>query len=136
MKPVRRLARSLLQTVIAVFVVTICDPTTSHAQDLDVRSLHWAYASYFGTGWYAVGDNRNSFVMRMTPRWEYRAASLTDDGDRSIGIYFKFPVTAGLETFELGFDEVDTIDFHSAVVDVGAVDSLVTRYIADPIRLH
>jgi hypothetical protein len=37
---------------------------------------------------------------------------------------------------ELGFDDMDTIDFHSAVVDVAAVDSLVTRYVAEPIRLH
>ena len=37
---------------------------------------------------------------------------------------------------ELVFDDVEKIDFHSAVVDVVAMDSLVTRYIADPIRLH
>lgn len=37
---------------------------------------------------------------------------------------------------ELGYNEIDSIEFHSAVVDVVAVDKLVTRYVADPIRLH
>ena len=101
MKPIRRPARTLLQTALAVFAAVTCYSTSSRADHLDVRSLHWAYASYFGTGWYAVGDSRDSFVIRWTPRWEYRDASLADDGERSIGVYFKFPVTAGLETFEL-----------------------------------
>ena len=37
---------------------------------------------------------------------------------------------------ELGFNDIDSIGFHSAAVDVVAVDKLVSRYVADPIRLH
>ena len=37
---------------------------------------------------------------------------------------------------ELGFNEIDSIDFHSAAVDVVEVGKLVSRYVADPIRLH
>jgi hypothetical protein len=35
----------------------------------------------------------------MTPRWTHREMSIDDDGNRKLGIYFKFPMTAGLNTF-------------------------------------
>jgi hypothetical protein len=100
-KQVHRLTRPFFPLAVVTLIVAICVPQDSLAQDPDARSLHWAYASYFGTGWYSVGDNRDAYVLRMTPRWEYREASLGDDGDRSIGIYFKFPVTIGLDTLDL-----------------------------------
>lgn len=100
MKQIRRLTWPFIRLVVASLTVTICIPQNSFAQDPDNRSLHWAYASYFGTGWYSVGDNRDAYVLRMTPRWEYREASLDDVGDRAIGINFKFPVTVGLDTLD------------------------------------
>jgi len=101
MNPDRQPTRTLFRIALAVFIATVCISTTSQAQVANGPSLHWAYASYFGTGWYSVGSNRNAFVVRMTPRWEYREASLADDGERRVGVYFKLPVTAGLETFQL-----------------------------------
>lgn len=97
----RRLAASSIRFAIVVLAIAIGIPQASQAQSTGVRSLHWAYASYFGTGWYSVGDNRDAYVLRITPRWSYKESSLNDAGDRSIGVHFKFPVTAGLETFEL-----------------------------------
>lgn len=78
------------------------------AQEPGPATLHWAYASYFGTGWYQVGDQRDVFVMRFTPRWKLREASF-EDGERRIGYEFRLPVTAGLNTFSLD-DPTGTLD--------------------------
>jgi len=69
------------------------------AQDSTPNSVHWAYSSYFGTGWYQVAGDREVFVVRGTPRWEMREADFSADGERTIGIEFRFPVTGGLDNF-------------------------------------
>ena len=67
------------------------------AQSFDPNAVHWAYSAYFGTGWYRVGDNRDAFVVRVTPRWDLRE---TRDGDyQQVGVEFRLPVTAGLDNF-------------------------------------
>lgn len=71
------------------------------AQEPDSSSLSWAYSSYFGTGWYQVNDRRDVFVLRTTPRWELREENFAADGTRTIGIEFRFPVTLGLDRFDL-----------------------------------
>ena len=73
----------------------------AQAQETTDNSVHWAYSSYFGTGWYQVSDDRDVFVLRMTPRWELREADFAEDGARTIGIEFRFPITAGLDRFIL-----------------------------------
>ena len=69
----------------------------AQAQETTEHAVHWAYSSYFGTGWYQVSGDRDVFVIRMTPRWELSEAELADDGTKSIGIELRFPITAGLE---------------------------------------
>jgi hypothetical protein len=71
------------------------------AQELSGSSVHWAYSSYFGTGWYQVSGDRDVYVLRMTPRWDLQEANYAEDGARTIGIEFRFPITAGLDTFNL-----------------------------------
>ena len=44
------------------------------------------------------------FIFRMTPRWNRSEASLETDGKRVPGIYLKFPVSVGLDSFE--FDDI------------------------------
>ena len=75
--------------------------STSQAQDPNANSVHWAYSSYFGTGWYQVDGDRDVFVLRTTPRRELREPGLDDDGVRTIGIELIFPITAGLDRFDL-----------------------------------
>jgi hypothetical protein len=72
------------------------------AQDFDSTSINWAYSAYFGTGWYQANSDREVFVLRTTPRWELREADISDDGKRKIGIELRFPVTLGLDRFDLG----------------------------------
>lgn len=78
------------------------------AQDVDLNSVHWAYSSYFGTGWYTVSDNRDVYVIRITPRWETREA-LLEDGRRQVGVEWRLPVTIGLNSFDIE-DPVGTVD--------------------------
>jgi hypothetical protein len=73
----------------------------ARAQNMDSSTVHWAYSSYFGTGWYQVNGDRDVFVLRMTPRWELREAGFSEDGTRTIGIELRFPITAGLDKFTL-----------------------------------
>lgn len=74
----------------------------SGAQETTTDSIHWAYSSYFGSGWYTIGADQEAFVLRMTPRWEKQEASFSEDGERTIGIEFLFPITVGLDKFSLG----------------------------------
>lgn len=79
--------------------------------------MHWAYSAYFGTGWYSVSGDRDVYVVRMTARWDLADPVLDADGDRSVGIYFKAPVSVGLDDFDyddiLGAAEVDNVSFLS-----------------------
>ena len=81
----------------------------ARAQDFDSSSVHWAYSSYFGTGWYRVNGNRDVFVFRTIPRWELREAGIAEDGTRKVGIELRFPITAGLNSFIID-DFAGTVD--------------------------
>jgi hypothetical protein len=76
-------------------------PSVAVAQADDVSTIPWAYSTYFGTGWYRIGDDRDAFAIRYAPRRRLRAASINDGGSRTIGIELRFPVTVGLDHFPL-----------------------------------
>jgi len=71
------------------------------AQVSDISSVHWAYSSYFGTGWYEVDGDRNVYVLGTTPRWELRVPDFTAGGTRAIGIELTLPITAGMDIFSI-----------------------------------
>ena len=71
----------------------------SRAQEDTASSVPWAYGAYFGTGWYQIEGDRDIYVIRYTPRWEFREADLAEDGTRTIGFEFRFPITFGLDNF-------------------------------------
>jgi hypothetical protein len=85
----------------ALFIVACLAQPAAKAQDLNLESVHWAYSSYFGTGWYEVNDERNVYVLRMTPRWDLREANIAEDGARRIGYELSLAITAGLDRFSL-----------------------------------
>jgi len=62
--------------------------------------VHWAYSSFFGTGWYEVEDARSVFVVRVPIRQTLRTSSLTESGTRKLGIEIRYPVTVGLHDIE------------------------------------
>lgn len=110
-RPLTALTLRLLVATLPLF------PATGGAQEAAPASVHWAYSAYFGTGWYSVSGDRDVFVVRMTPRWALSEPVLDADGNRSVGIYFKAPVSVGLDDFNyddvLGAAEVDNVSFLS-----------------------
>lgn len=75
--------------------------TRAVAQSEDISSIHWAYSTYFGTGWYQVGGERDAFAIRFAPRRPLREAVLNEDGTRTVGLELRIPVTIGLDHFPL-----------------------------------
>ena len=88
------------RSVIAILLLAATSPTI--AQDSDETFVHWAYASFFGSGWYKVGDEKSVFALRYQPRWQRRESSL-DASRRQFGIEFRLPVTVGFHRFD--FDD-------------------------------
>lgn len=84
-----------------VAVLLLVSPQTAVSQEQAPATVHWAYSAYFGSGWYSVPGNRDVFVARMTYRQALSDASLDADGNRVIGKYLKFPVSVGLNRFDL-----------------------------------
>ena len=78
--------------------------------------IPWAYSAYFGTGVYRVENGEKAYVIRPSPSWTWREANLDEQGRRTIGWRFKFPVALGVHDLDanaigstLKFDNVSTI---------------------------
>jgi hypothetical protein len=84
------------------------------------KQVHWAVASFFGTGWYRVDDNRSVYVLRIPPRQTVREAYLADDGRRKLGVEIQYPISVGLNQLEdipdfIEFENYSTISFTPGV---------------------
>jgi hypothetical protein len=90
-----------LRSLLAGSICLLLTFANIHAQEPAASSVHWAYSSYFGTGWYQVSGDHDVFVLRTTPRWELREADIAEDSTRTIGIELKFPITIGLDRFQI-----------------------------------
>jgi hypothetical protein len=62
--------------------------------------IHWAYSTFFGTGWYEIGDNRSIFALRIPPRQTLRKSDYISPGKREIGIEIKYPLTLGFHNLD------------------------------------
>jgi hypothetical protein len=62
--------------------------------------VHWAYSSFFGTGWYRVEDARSVFVIRAPIRQILRESSFTETGSRKLGVEIRYPLTIGMHDIE------------------------------------
>ena len=106
------------------------------AQDASSSSVHWAYSSYFGTGWYQVSGDRDVFVLRTTPRWELREAHIAEDGARTIGVELRFPITIGLDRFQIddipGAADLDNLASLSVTPGVDLVVPVNKRWALRP----
>ena len=91
---------SIPRQLVCMIALLACDQQ-ARAQTEDINAVHWAYSTYFGSGWYRVGDAQDAFVLRYTPRRALTDAGIDDDGTRHWGIEFRFPVTVGLNHFPL-----------------------------------
>jgi len=66
----------------------------------DFEPIHWAYSSFFGTGWYNIEDARSVFALQVPLRQTVRETSFSDSGGRSVGIEIRYPLTIGLHDVE------------------------------------
>lgn len=108
MIPLRSIARTLIAFLCGM-TGPACLLSSAHAQDPNSSLVHWAYSSYFGTGWYEVADDRDVYILRAAPRWELRAADLSENSERTLGVELRLSMTAGLDSLSLD-DIPDAID--------------------------
>jgi hypothetical protein len=104
--------------LLALLLVMALLPRPATAQD--TSSVHWAYASLLGTGWYQLSGERQVFVIRVPPSWQYREADLAGDGLARAGIRLQVPLTLGLHRLEeiddlLDPDNIGTLSFTPGV---------------------
>ena len=63
--------------------------------------IHWAYSAYFGTGAYEVEGGDPVYVIGAQPGWRWRDAALDEQGNRTIGMEFRVPITVGAHRLEV-----------------------------------
>lgn len=62
--------------------------------------IHWAYSATFGTGVYRVGD-QEVLVLAAPISWTWRQADNQLPDARRLGVKFLFPITFGVQNFDL-----------------------------------
>src|SRR5690606_36259852 len=90
----------IARLVPCAFSIALLLPAGVRAQAVDAEAVHWAYSTWFGTGWYRIGDTRDAFAVRYAPRRLVREQSIAG-GERHYGPEVRVPVTVGLEHFPL-----------------------------------
>jgi len=112
--------RSRFNATILVMSLILLLPAALMAEETETDSIHWAYGSILGTGWYKLDGDRQVYVLRVPPRWYYSDSSIDESGQRTLGIEFHFPVTFGLHKLQdigdfVDFDNIGTVSFTPGV---------------------
>lgn len=66
-------------------------------------TIHWAYASFFGSGWYRLTDSQSAFILSVAPEWDSRDIDLIA-GQPAARLTAAVPVTVGVA--DLSLDDV------------------------------
>lgn len=101
--------RNRLVILLAGFAAGLPGLPPAIAQEPGPTTVPWAFSSYFGTGWYEVGDDRDAFAIRYAWRKRIREAAIGEDGERRYGVEWRVPVTLGLDRLPLE-DVAGTVD--------------------------
>jgi hypothetical protein len=64
--------------------------------EIEDTSIHWAFASLVGTGWYRMEDGQHAFVLNIPPGQEIRQSNPDSGGFDRVGIYIKYDTAIGL----------------------------------------
>lgn len=85
----------------------------AHGQE---ESIHWAYASYFGTGRYSIDGQLDTTVVGFAPGRRLRVPEILASGKRRIGMRIRVPIALGAQEFsslgqidELSFDRISAV---------------------------
>ena len=90
--------RTLLPAVLLVVLVLSMPPRALAQAEAD--AIHWAYSTWFGTGWYRIGDARDAFAIRYAPSTLVREETVKE-GKQPWSVELRVPLTVGLEHFPL-----------------------------------
>lgn len=77
------------------------------AQEEPVPTVHWAYASYFGTGWYKISDQQSAFIANFALPFTSGETDWFGGKDGKAVYSIRVPVTVGLN--RLDFEELPGI---------------------------
>jgi len=78
--------------------LALCGSALAHGEV--AAPIHWAYSAYFGTGAYSIDTGESVYVLSFRPGWSLRGAQLEENGERTIGLRFRLPVTIGLHALD------------------------------------
>lgn len=130
-----RSRHALLRILLAGMCLVVAAPGWSQA-DID-RNNHWAFASFFGTGWYNISEDRNVFVLKMTPRWTVGEAGFDEAGKRSVALTYRVPMTFGLSQFDFedlpGIVDPDNLSTATLAFGMDADIPLTRRFSVRPL---
>jgi len=88
---------STTRRLLAAFLALLSGPPALGSDEPE--PVHWAYSSFFGTGWYQVDANRSVFVLRLSPR-QVLSRPAFEDGDRTLGVEIHYPLTLGMHNLD------------------------------------
>ncbi len=85
-------------------------------------TVHWAYASYFGTGSYRMNESQSVFVINTAPLLKEGYVAWPDLDDEHSRYTVRVPVTAGLASIDFGDVPgfLDPDNFSLAGIGIGA----------------
>lgn len=116
-----KITASLVEAATCVVAATgLVLPATAMGQERYSPSIHWAYASYFGTGWYRLNDRQSAFVISANPT-VYRNSldwPQNESGPAELRIFAPFTIGAA----SLDFDDIPGIvdPDNLSIVSLGA----------------
>jgi hypothetical protein len=91
----------------------LCAAGAVHGQE---ESIHWAYASYFGTGRYSLDGQLDTTVVGFSPGRSLREPRISESGKRQPGLRIRVPISLGAQEFsslgqigELSLDRISAI---------------------------
>lgn len=86
---------------IACLAVVFLPGGPVRAQDEPASTVHWAYASFFGTGWYKLSDQQSAFIANFSPRWISDENDWFGRDDRKPVYSVRVPLTVGVNRLEV-----------------------------------
>ena len=77
------------------------------SQETPAPTVHWAYASFFGTGWYKISSEQSAFIASFAPRLMSRETGWSKVPDQEAVLTVRVPITVGVA--QLDFEDVPGI---------------------------
>ena len=115
----RRHTTSILPGYGFLLILFACMPAVLLAEEAEVEPVNWAYSSVFGTGWYTVEENQSLFALSLPVRQTLRKSSITESGERGIGIEIDWASSLGLYKIDDLPGLIDPDNFGSIVFTPG-----------------